>query len=259
MNRKLVIIGNTGAKDHYVDSVNYDIENYKRYFLSANGGAWNSETEILSPHVNTFSWNDLDIHMRVCEMTEHVDIWVIVFTGHGWADVNDTYLEPKPGTSPEQDIPISWIKNMTRGSRCLLIADSCRSVLPIVEGIETRERTFSFSDGDTDAYREACRRLYDNTLSDVPVGTFCAGYACAFKQTAGNVFGDRGGLYSDALIKTAAAEIHDIRDNNSNEHVISFSYIHSVARRIVIDATQGAQVPEIEHNRARQIPFCVIP
>ena len=259
MNRKLVIIGNTGSKGHYVDSVNYDIANFKRFFVTANGGAWDPENEIYAPEVNTFTWKDLDTHMRMCEIREHVDLWVIVFTGHGWADENDTYLEPRPDTEKTEDIPVSWIKGMTRNSRCLLIADSCRDVIGITESLETRERSFSFSAGDNDEYKDSCRRLYERVLAVVPVGTFCAGYACMFRQAAGNVFGDTGGLYSDALLKVAAAEIEGIKNTHSNEPVISFSYIHTIARHRVIDATGGKQIPELEHDRARQIPFCVIP
>ena len=148
MNRKLVIIGNTGPKGHYVDSVNYDITNYKDYFASGNGGAWDEYYEMYVPEVNTFSWNDLDCYMKLCEHREHVDLWVIVFTGHGWGKANDTFLEPRPGTKKEEDIPVSWIKQMTRNSRCLLIADSCRATLPLNEGVEAEVRCFSADESD---------------------------------------------------------------------------------------------------------------
>lgn len=261
MNRKLVIIGNTGNRGHYVDSVNYDIANYKKYFATGNGGAWDEDHEIYAPEVNTFSWQELDTYMTRCENYEHVDLWVIVFAGHGWADevTKDTFLEPKPGTRQQEDIPVSWIRHKTRNSRCLLIADSCRVLMPIQEGVVVRERTFSFSDNDDDNYRRQCRTLYERLLVAVPVGSFCAGYACRLNQSAGNVLGDRGGLYSDALLKVATEEIETIKKNHEQEPAVSFSYIHARARRIVLHASKGAQEPELDHDRARQIPFCVIP
>lgn len=261
MRRRLIIIGNTGSKDHYVDSVNYDILNYKKYFTTGNGGAWDIDDEIYTPEVNTFSWQALDSYMTLCEDQNHVDLWVIVFTGHGWADETskDTFLEPRPGTTQQEDIPVSWIRQKTHNSRCLLIADSCRVLMPIVEGREVRERSFSFSDNDDDNYKRQCRALYERLLIGVPVGSFCAGYACLLNQTAGNVLGDTGGLYSDALLNVAAAEIEGVKNTHSDEPVISFSYIHAMARRRVIDATGGKQIPELDHDRARQIPFCVIP
>lgn len=261
MNRKLVIIGNTGSRGHYVDSVNYDIANYKRYFATANGGAWDLEHEIYAPEINTFSWEALDSHMAFCESIDHVDLWVIVFTGHGWADekTKDTFLEPRPGTSQQEDIPVNWIKHRTRNSRCLLIADSCRVMMPIQESVEARERTFSFSENDDDNYKRQCRTLYERILAAVPVGSFCAGYACRLNQTAGNILGDKGGLYSDALLNVATTEIENIKALHLQEPCISFSYIHAQARQIVLHHSNGKQEPAIDHDRARQIPFCVIP
>lgn len=257
MNRKLVILGNTGPKGHYVDSVNYDITNYKDYFASGNGGAWDEYYEMYVPEVNTVTWNDLDRYMKLCEHREHVDLWVIVFTGHGWADENTTYLEPKPNTAPQEDIPVSWIKQMTRNSRCLLIADSCRDVLPLNEGVEAEVRCFSADESDD--YKDLCRRLYDRTLIGVPVGSFCAGYACLYKQTAGNILGDKGGLYTDSLLRAASNEIKGIKATNERNTVVSFSYIHTLAKREVLRLSNNEQEPELDHDRARQIPFCVIP
>ena len=261
MRRRLIIIGNTGSKDHYVDSVNYDILNYKKYFTTGNGGAWDIDDEIYTPEVNTFSWQALDSYMTLCEDQNHVDLWVIVFTGHGWADETskDTFLEPQPGTSQREDIPVSWIRHKTRSSRCLLIADSCRNLMPIQEGAGVRERTFSFSEDDDEDYKRQCRVLYERLLSVVPVGSFCAGYACRLDQSAGNILGDRGGLYSDALLNVATEEIETIKANHEQEPAVSFSYIHARARQIVLHASNGAQEPELDHDRARQIPFCDIP
>ena len=201
------------------------------------------------PEVNTFSWNDLDCYMKLCEHREHVDLWVIVFTGHGWGKSNDTFLEPRPGTKKEEDIPVSWIKQMTRNSRCLLIADSCRATLPLNEGVEAEVRCFSVDENE--GYKDLCRRLYERTLIGVPVGSFCAGYACLYKQTAGNILGDKGGLYTDSLKGIKAA--------NERNEVVSFSYIHTLAKREVLRLSNNEQEPELDHDRARQIPFCVIP
>jgi hypothetical protein len=241
--------------------VNYDIANYKKYFATGNGGAWDDEHEIYAPEVNTFSWQELDAYMVQCENHEHVDLWVIVFAGHGWADkvTKDTFLEPRPNTSQHEDIPVSWIRQKTRNSRCLLIADSCRVLMPIQEGVVVRERTFSFSDNDDENYLRQCRTLYERLLLAVPVGSFCAGYACRLNQSAGNIFGDRGGLYSDALLNVATKEIVSVKAHHEQEPAISFSYVHAQARQIVFRASNGEQEPELDHDRARQIPFCVIP
>lgn len=50
MNKKVLIIANPGQKgtENYCEGVNKDVDNYKRYFMSATGGNWyEDEIEVL--------------------------------------------------------------------------------------------------------------------------------------------------------------------------------------------------------------------
>lgn len=260
MRRKLIILSNTGGKKNYLDSVLHDRENYLRYFRSAYGGGWTDKEEIYAPEPNECSWADLEDYMNAIEDFAHVDLWVIVFTGHGWADKNgESYLEPQPGTAMEEDIPVGWIANMTKNSRCLLITDSCRAVLPITESQQPVQREFSLADGEDDFIRVLGRNLYFRILPNIPVGSFTVGFACQYDEKAGNNDDDTGGLYSDALLQAALHEIKLSKQKNIHNDWVSFSYIHSQARQQVMVATDGRQVPVLLHDRANQIPFCVIP
>lgn len=258
MKRRMVIISNTGGRANYLESVRFDRENYIKFFQSGNGGAW-EDGEIYAPEPNTLSWAGLDQHINDMSDGRPVDLWVIVFTGHGWADEHDTYLEPHPGTRDDEDIPVEWIRQRMANSRCLLICDSCRYPLVLNEGQDPQQREYSIPEGEDPTYLDSCRRLFARCLVAVPVRSFTVGYACKYGQKADNLPDDTGGLYSDALLRSALGEIEHIKNAMEDEPVISFSYIHSLARNMVIRESRGEQVPVLNHDRAGQVPFCVIP
>lgn len=253
MKRQLIIISNTGGKSNYVESVLYDRKNYLSFFRSCHGGAWR-QSEIYAPETSTLSWHGLSDFMDQCG---RVDFWVIVFTGHGWCDgSNETYIEPQPDTAMQEDIPVSWIRKRTGGSRCLLLADSCRSVISICESRQLKMRTFTAKEN-TDEYRQKCRNLYNRIIAQIPIGTFTTGYACQYGQKAGNIESGYGGLYTDAILSSVEDVIEECKLDGTS--YVSFSYVHAMARNKVIRASNGKQVPVINHDRGNQIPFCVIP
>ena len=177
----------------------------------------------------------------------------------GFRDTNELGMQMFE-LSPGYDISKQRICQIMQYTRCLMIADSCRRIVPLAEGGRMPQtRIFSQSHAHDD-YKNACRRIYNEKFLSVQVGSFSLGNSASFNQAAGE--DNNGGLYSCELLKKAKDEI--IRKKNEcraayYEPIISFSYIHSLARESVMAKTNNQQVPDYATLRGNQPPFVVVP
>ena len=261
MNRKLLIITNDGGKEDYLPGVEHDKDRFKNFFRSCYGGAW-EENEIKCPLTNSMTREVLLQYFKLVEEQAHVDYWLIVFCGHGGADGQGrTYLQLAPNDKP---IYINEIENALAKSRLLLIADSCRS-LPMMESGGSIPRTIMFSDStDMSAYRDRCRKMYNNKITSTPSNLHTIGYAAQLGQYANELENGGGGQYSQALLDCAKRQIdmainhRDDEDYGFNGEIASFSYVHDCAKNKVNYRTNGKQIPQISTPRTAQLPFWVV-
>lgn len=263
MNRKLIIISNDGGKEEFLPGVKVDVQNYINYFTSSEGGAWDYHSEMKVPETGKFTPTMLKFYMKEEERKQHVDFWLIVFTGHGEATPQgESYFY----FTNQHICYESQIIQATRNSRCLLIVDSCRS-LPKYEEDSVIQRTVYFceSQDSNKLYRIICRNEYNELVSRVPVGSIQKGYATQFTKTAGEHEDGTGGYYSLSLLKTAYAEIdkaHETRrlsPKTFNGDNASFSWVHTQAKDKVVFLTDGNQIPVLYSSRTCQFPFYVVP
>lgn len=260
--RRLIIISNTGGQGNYCGSVVYDYDNYLSFFQSPEGGYWNKDTEIIDFRVNECSFNELEQRIRK-ELSEgEVFYWLVVFAGHGWENNKyDTRLELHPCSDIRNDISINWFREKFAESRCLLIADCCRVKcdLLVENRIYCKKQMFSHCQ-DSESYKKQCLELYNNQIRKLSKGLFQIGYAASFGQGADNRIEDDGGLYSYNILNEAKKQIDKNKSEESSRNtVISFSYIHSLAKTEVIQQSKGKQIPQLIYERGYQPPFCVIP
>jgi len=128
MNRRLVIITNDGGRQDYLAGVKADKDNYIKYFKSPAGGAW-EEDEMFIPGTDVCTPSLFKQYVRKQDAIEHIDYWLIVFCGHGGInELGETFFD----FYNDNLMGEIEIRNMFSDSRCLLIADSCRS-LPLLE------------------------------------------------------------------------------------------------------------------------------
>lgn len=255
MNRRLLVIANTGPEDDYCAGVCCDFNNYLSFFKSPEGGLWDNH-EIIPSVIN--NWNERDvIEVIQAKKESDIDYWLIVFIGHGRsANCGDVELCLSPTSS--STILLSCFKKYLCNSRCLFIADCCRgkeslneSCLPSIN-FSNRKKV-----DDDYYYMSRCRELYNNKIMQLHTGFFEVGFAASDKQYASDRFQGDGGLYSYHLLMTAKELIE--KQNANADRIIGFSYVHSIARQKVIKESKYEQIPQLKTERGYQPPFCVIP
>lgn len=255
MKRRAILIFNDGGPGNYLPGVKIDKNNYLGFLRSAEGGAWeDNEITVYDNDCTKFSLlNYIKTHRCAAES---VGYWLIIFSGHGYSTATgEIFLE----LSPNNDCSIEEIKKATDCSRRLLIADSCRSVIHLIQDSLTRERRlFSSTTAEVD-YRTRCRELYMKQLKEVFSNTFNAAYAAEFGQSAKDD-DSTGGYYSSELLKAAKTAIVKAKDNNRYvDSVVVFKTLHDEARNAVIRRSSGSQNPSSEGSYLETIPFVVVP
>jgi len=245
VNRKVLLIGYSGGGQAPLLGMKSDFKAFAGFFRSNHGGAYNDDE--IESHINLTRQQFSDI-VRVLHI-RHISSVAIVLCLHGGSD---KYGQPFYCFSDGNNIYLHEIEDMMRGIPALVIADSCRErwLEPISESTEVR--MFS-KGGGIQSSREVYRALYDSYIKVLNANTFTVGFACADNEVVDE--SSRGGLYSQTLIEcaeTVARQLADSRDN-----MASFSYIHSLAERVLASTDQN---PEYRGTRSRyQFPFVVQP
>ena len=256
MQRKAILIFNDGGVGNYLPGVEKDREGYLSFLKSPEGGAWDDDemrifnndcTKAILLNYISF-WKNLS--------KDNIGYWLIIFSGHGYAtEDGQTVLELSPGN----DCSIEDIKIATDGSRRLLIADSCRSVLTEAQDSLKRELKLFSAAQPGDAYAKRCKDLYMRNLEDVFYNTFNATYAAALNQVA-NDNDAIGGYYSHELLKAAKSIITSIKTSRLySDHMASIKDVHRIASAEVNKRSGGEQTPVATGLYLDKIPFIVVP
>lgn len=266
MKRRAIIIGNMGIEkskiSRYIEGVQDDLVNFYQFIRSDNGGAWNTD-EVFFCKPNAINRSEL-INLILEERNKgEVDYWMLFFSGHGWADKKgESYLEVCPSEKGDCDISLTELVKALGPTRVLLITDACRAV-PIFEsgGKLPRMKYFSDTEKEETDYRKACRKLYCDKIRLLPLGTVYKGFSCTFGETSSDS-GVYGGEYIHAVIDAAYRCINHEKSKVSGDErfeLYAYPLVHSLAKQVVVNKTQGTQNPVYAGPKTWQPPFCVIP
>lgn len=262
MVRKLLLIISDGGGNSPLHGVHIDKENFLNFFKSPEGGAWKDE------EIHVFDENNFDLQiLKVIDLTarlykQPVDFYLIVFCGHGFTDENNQiHFEVRPNTSLRLEDLLSTVAN----SRCLVIADSCRSLYRLQEGGRiANQRLFSTIDEARNvAYAKICRDWYNYLIELTPSTMQLVYFSNSYNETADENPRD-GGVYCHELLTTTKRkinEIHNLQKQDGESYYVFIDDIHQEATATVINKTKGRQHPEIYLNsrsKAR-FPFIVVP
>lgn len=264
--RRALIIGNMGIKkstvSRYIEGVQNDLVNFYDFIRSDNGGAWNHD-EVIFCKPNEVDRSKLIDIIKDERGKGEVDYWMVFFSGHGWGDkYGESWLEVCPREKGDCDISLTDFVNALGPTRVLLITDACRFV-PLLESGGNIPTYKYFSDSvktETD-YRKACRDLYNKKIMLLPPRAVYRGYSCAFGETS-NDSGVYGGEYIHAIIETAKNLIKTENSKKQGEErfpIYAYSFVHALAKPVVIRKTSGTQTPVYMGPKTWQPPFCVIP
>lgn len=242
MSRRAVIFGYPGERKHenYCPGVELDIQRYREFLLSANGGWWfDSEIEMLGTDTTAGA-----VRTAVNRL-KNVDYGLVIFSGHGcYVKSRKTTVLELPSRS-ELDA-----SELTVGaSKQTIILDCCRVVVSEVKLAEHFAKSLAaakFANG------QRCRQVFDYQISLCPKGRVTM-YACDVDETA--VDTGRGGRYSLGLLNVA----NDwAQSNRTDPSVLSVVKAHDVASQTVIYQSGGSQNPQIEKPRSEPYyPFAV--
>lgn len=244
MKKQLILIYNEGVEgtQSYLKGVLEDIKNYRVFFKSIEGGAWNDM------EIKIFHKPSVAQVKSYVESVADSEYFLIVFCGHGGSYEGETILELDCCI----DLPLGELHSWVKHTRNLIICDCCRvapEVEPIMESLNTRIRMFS--EGGNISDRIKARMEYHKAIRATNVKISTIGYAASLGEAAGE--SSKGGYYSHSLLK-AASEMAQSADTG----VISFLQCHNMADLRVIKLSNDEQHPEYQAMRLQhQLPFVV--
>lgn len=249
MNRKLILIAN----DNGLPGVRVDIENYERFFRSAQGGLWGNEE--YEHEIRTFLQSSaLGLHdyIMMTEGLRHVDYWLIVFCGHGRLNADhDTVFRMSDGS----EVTLSQLRTWVTYSPCMVIADCCRDLVDIEGNLQQlRESMFT----EIALNDQECRRIYNRALSILPAASFYTAFAASEGEYAGDNR-ELGGVYSYNLLNSADQVKRHLSVNmlRDDEHIATFVQVHLAAEPEVVRMRNNHQHPVCSQNTVN-IPFVVV-
>lgn len=239
-----MIANNTGAI-----GATKDVELYTNFFLSLNGGAWDS-SEILGPLVSPSS-SEL-MSTLIALQAEKLDYLVVIFSGHGCLHKNmeNTWLCLR-GETLDASTCILDSQLLGIAKKQLTILDCCRArdTEPelLVECAKSASATPSWGQ------MMKIRLQYDALIKQVPEGG-CVAYACARTQEA---MGEEsvGGDFSSLMSNPSYLATQQYRRlHNSVSVGDAFEMVHGIL-------SQRNVFPEllVTDARMRDLPWLMIP
>lgn len=198
MKRKALIIGNAGNEDEFLLGVSKDVNNYKKFLLSNQGGKWYEHEINIS-----LDETKAEVEAKINKIKhENNDFMFIIFTGHGSFSqlkkcrklyINDDYIY-------ESDLLYSANKQIT-------VIDTCAG---IENDLICENKFESFG---MESFRKIAsqnhRQVYENNIY------LCLEqqnilYACDVNETSADT--SKGGLFSYYLIETAYNNVLEVLD-----------------------------------------------
>lgn len=180
MQKRILIIGN----DDGLPGVKVDMQKYKSFFKSSNGGTWNDNEiiEKLNP-----SHEDIVSQLERLKNMQ-LDYLIVVFSGHG-GQLRETVLELNDNN---EHLAESRLENLA--VRQLNIFDCCRAYpSTLTESVRNKLEFKAYSVKST-------RERYEKRILEA-IPQFIRLYACAIGEKAHDT--SEGGAYSKNLIDSS--------------------------------------------------------
>lgn len=243
MKRVAIIIGNEGKMRNFLPGVSKDMTNFKKLLLSDVGGAW-EENEIISSKF----WSTSSLKREIDRQKSFgTDYFFIIFSGHGYAiKNNDTFFE----LAENDDLALGTLKRWVQFKKTLIIADSCRKYLDIIEKAHVESYLRTFYDNRS-ILRTKYRTLYDNEIDRLEAfhNTFIA--STNLDECAEDT--EEGGLYTKKLLDLASSVAIHGRDG-----VYTIKNLHEVISSQIAEETHHRQTPQIYSTSTIQSPPFIV-
>ncbi len=183
MKRVAIILGSPFPQNSeaHLRGVREDVSNYKKFLLSATGGAWREDEIHIGIHLVK---SKVPVIQRLCA---DADMAIIVYSGHGFMRHGENYLN----INPNQNLNVSDL--VTTAKRQITIVDACRTDYPYehFEGIGGLGIHFDNTRPDI------ARALYDYYINNSPYGSFTI-FSSSRNQASQDT--EDGGRFSVSLL-----------------------------------------------------------
>jgi len=240
------LISNPGELNdqNYCKGVYVDVDNYRNFLASAQGGAWNLETEFTI--LNKPTRQQLEIPLIKCELADYA---FILFTGHGY--FSDELQEPVLELREGETVCLSDL--LAPNTKRTVILDSCQKVHRS-ELIENRNIIrASLSEGRRrEPNRERCRQIFDTRIEQASRSAVIP-KSCRIDEysTADDELGSR---YARSLIVAANRWVNQQSMTwQASENSYSIISAHDSAALLTTRLSGGEQNPTI--SKARTGPY----
>lgn len=195
MKIKALLIGAEGSGDSYLPGVKQDINSFKNYLMSEDGGAWkDNEISILN------SPSKLLLSLSLINITaENNDFILIYFAGHG----SFSQLEGRKFYLNDKDyFTLNDVKNTCK--KLLFIGDNCAKKEPLVI---SEKYEASVEDRQFDNMRVMAREKYLKWLGSCDNQKIYL-FGCKEDEYSGET--DEGGHFTQALINESKKTYKDL-------------------------------------------------
>lgn len=238
MNKGILIIGNPGKGKHYCEGVEKDLLNYRKYFSSITGGAWEDDEikTLLCPTVTEMN--------KSINILNDMDYSIIIFSGHGYSNINgETIIE----LSNDGD---EYSENILKSTMRTVIIDCCRK-LWIPTRLEKRADFMNLYESTGHSrLRELARIKYEDYIKNSN-GMPVVMYSCSSGECA-NDNSELGGDYSYQLLKAGNRFV-----GNTSEDVLDVVEAHYIAKT-ELEKMNHTQHPRICRARSgNYYPFAI--
>lgn len=193
MDRRALLIEASSIKDHGdLPGARVDVENFKKYLLSAIGGAWEeSEIQVLRHPAK-------GVLQSAVALAGLFDYSLVTFSGHGYHARGKTIDETRLCINDTDELAV---RDLNPGSKwSLIVADACRKVIVVdeVERAKSYQLSLEAKIAKLRPHRERCRARFDAAMQEAEKGPIYF-YSCGLNEAAGESK-TQGGLFSRALV-----------------------------------------------------------
>lgn len=167
MNRRFVLIisDGTGSNLCQIQGIHIDERIYLSFFRSPEGGAW-TEEEILKYNQNNLKLDYLESELEEAKQSgTPIEYVLIVYSGHGYTDLQGN-IHFK--VAPDSSLGLNDLLSAVEDTRCLIIADSCRTVNFSTATEKSSYLFFALSRLFDDHYNNLCREKYNEMILATP-------------------------------------------------------------------------------------------
>ena len=235
MKRKALLIGSPGSP--YLAGVEVDLLNMRNFLISANGGSWNLDTEIVECSLNP-TYAELEPHLN---SLQYCDYAFVYYTGHGFTDNNE---QGQINLNDNEIIPIKNLAN--RCNKQITIIDACRGYAQRFNAIGSIKPSPIIFESTNAEY---AKTLFEHFVSHCPQGRILL-YATQLGQNADDT--NNGGYFSTNLL-IATKQITQQTKKPVIKIVDAFNETYSKAKN------QHKPAIECTDNVALSLPFAVNP